>query len=190
MSRRLLTFFTILLLLAVSTAAYAQEPTTDEPIFVLTEEQINDEFTIPSTATRTISNVEVDVQSDGIHISFDMTAVRDGTSNTLSIIAILIGQVQENRSAFYDLLISSYMLEDTTVATRIAAPSSVQRVVNRLVGPAWRDYVRDAMAGVDVSADHIESYSLLMDDDSIFFYVTEAPTEPQTEGWCLPCMGE
>lgn len=182
MSKRLLALITVLLMLTVSSVAYGQEPTTDEPIFVLTEEQINAEFTIPSTATRTVSNVEVDVQEDGIHISFALTTIRDGTSNTLSIIAILIGLVQQNGSAveLENVQITSYLLEDGILVT---APSNVQREVNRLVGRAWRNYMRDAFAGRVGGKMHLEDISMGLFDDGIYVYETEGVTAQ----WCLEC---
>jgi hypothetical protein len=75
MSKRLFIGFIVVLLLALTSVAYAQEAPT------LTEAQINAEFTIPSTASRTISNLKVEVHEDGVHVSFDMTVTHDGTSN-------------------------------------------------------------------------------------------------------------
>jgi hypothetical protein len=171
MLKRVLALFTVLLFLVVSSVAYGQEPTTDEPIFVLTEDQINADFTIPSTATRTVSNLEVDVESDGVHFAFDLTTITDGTSNTLSIIAILIGQMQQNGPAIVleNVQITTYKLEDGIMVT---APSSVQRQVNRLVGRAWRTYVRDAIAGADAVSLGYTEIEWNFFDDGIYFYQT------------------
>jgi hypothetical protein len=132
MSRRLLTFFTVLLL-AVPTVVNGQELMPDEPVFFLTEEQINAEFTIPSTANRTISNLEVDVQEDGVHISFAMTAISDGTSNTLIVSATLIELVP--------VRVSQLELENTLVSS-YSVPRSLEREITNLIGRSWRRYLR------------------------------------------------
>lgn len=161
MSKRLLTLFTIVLLLGVFSVAQAQQPTaSDEPILVLTEAQINEGFRIPSTSSHRISNLEVDVQEDGIYISFDMTTIKDGTSNTMNIIAILIGlyQPEQERSlySFKDLLVSS-----------VIATGNQRRELTNLIGRAWRNYVATQMGGIDVSADHIE---MLLGEEAIYFF--------------------
>lgn len=143
MSKRLLTLFTIVLLLGVFSVAQAQQPTaSDEPILVLTEAQINEGFRIPSTSSRRISNLEVDVQDDGIHISFDMTTIKDGTSNTVNIIAVLIGLYQPERQqmmwSFADLLVTS-----------VRATGTQRRELMNLIGGAWRNYLAD-VADVNV----------------------------------------
>src|SRR5690606_23862689 len=135
MSKRLLTLFTIVLLLGVFSVAQAQQPTSSvEPILVLTEAQINEGIRIPSTSSRRISNLEVDVQDDEIHMSFDMTTIKDGTSNTMNIIAFLIGlyQSEQERSllSFKDLLVSS-----------VIATGNQRSEHSTLIGLAWRNYV-------------------------------------------------
>jgi hypothetical protein len=161
MSKRLILLLT-LLVMTVSTVAHAQDTTPLEPVFVLSEAQINDEFTIPDTATYTISNLVVDVRQDEIHISFDMTSIQDGTSNTMSIIAILIGLVQvdgQQYFSFKDVLVS-----------QLSAPARARREIARLVLPAWRSYLNNAFAGVDVSADHIDFVEMLMEEEGISYY--------------------
>jgi hypothetical protein len=116
----------MLVLFAVSAIAYAQEA----PVLVLTEDQINAEFTLPSTATRTISDVEVDVQEDGVHISFELTAVHDGLSNTIFVGATLSGLVP--------VRVSQVELEDTLVSNYVA-PRRLQREVTNLLGRSWRN---------------------------------------------------
>ena len=134
MSKRLITLITIsMMILVVFSAAQAQETPSGEPVFVLTEEQINEEFRIPNTATRTFSNVEVDVQEDGVHISFQMTTIKDGTTNTMGIIAVLIGLLHGDFSTFETNVMSS-----SGVITRYE-----QRQINALVLRAWRNYMGD-----------------------------------------------
>jgi hypothetical protein len=136
MSKRLLTIITAVLMLTVFSIGQAQEPPSGESVLILTEDQINAEFTIPSTATRMISNLQVDVQEDGVHISFDMTVTRDGTSNTLSIIAILIGLYQPEQQQMIwsssDLLVS-----------QVRATGTQRRELANLIGSAWRIYMGD-----------------------------------------------
>jgi hypothetical protein len=161
-----------MLMLAPSAIIFAQ----DEPILVLSEEQINADFTIPSTAARQISNLKVDVQEDGVHISFD---VRDGSSNTLSIIAVLIGLVQPrvNQMSFYDLLISSY----------VTPPRDARREVASVVTRAWSNYVRGVAEENALSLSYAK-IEYLMEDDGIFFFGSEAEDSggPDVQ-WCLEC---
>lgn len=149
MSKRLLTLITILILLAVFSVAQAQETASGESVFILTEEQINAEFSIPSTATRRISNLEVDVQEDGVHVSFDMTVTRDGTSNTLSIIAILIGLYQPEQQqviwSFSDLLVS-----------QVRATGTQRRELANLIGRTWRNYVSDVAEANGLSLNFVK----------------------------------
>lgn len=147
MSKRLFTPIIVVLLLMLSTVAYAQEAP------VLTEEQINKEFTIPGTATRTISSLEVDVQQDGVHMSFDMTVTRDGTSNTLSIIAILIG-----------LRVNQVELENTMISN-FQATRSQRNEVTGLVERAWQNYVASVYG--DLPADLVTAEGIIMRDGGI-----------------------
>jgi hypothetical protein len=128
MSKRLFTLIIVGLLLVLSTVAYAQE----KPVRSLTEKQINETFTISSTAARTISNLKVKVQADGVHVSFDMTVMSDGTSNTLSIIAILIG-LKANQVEVENKLVSGWRASDNQ-----------RREVAGLVDQAWGNYVTGA----------------------------------------------
>ena len=123
MSKRLFIPFMVVLLFVLTSVAYAQEAP------VLTQEQINQAFTIPSTATRTISNLNVEVHKDGVHVSFDMTVTRDGTSNTLSIIAILIG-----------LRVNQLELENTMISG-FQATRGQRREATGVVEQAWGDYM-------------------------------------------------
>ena len=178
MLKRLLTLITVLLLLVVFSVAYGQSNLPlEEVVFSLTEEQINADFTIPSTTTRTVSNLEVDVQEDGVHLSFDLTVTRNGTTATHGISATFIGQSQENRtsSSFYDLLISGYS---------VIAPPNMEREVNRLVGRAWRNYVRDAFPAAAYT--HMEEIEWNFTDDGIYMYEAEGVTVQ----WCLECSHE
>jgi hypothetical protein len=177
MSKRLRALFILVLLLTVFSIAQAQEAPSGDPIFVLTEEQINAEFNIPSTATRTVSNLEADVQEDGVHLSLDLTVTRNGTTTTHGISALLIGQAQENRrsSSFYDALISGYS---------VVAPPSIERDVIRLVGRAWRNYVRDAFPPAAYT--HMEEIEFYFGDDGIYMYEAEGVTVQ----WCLECSHE
>ena len=160
MSRRLLTLITILLMLTAFSVAQAQETPSGDPIFVLTEEQINAEFTIPNTTARTVSNLAVDVQEDGVHLSFELTTIKDGISNTLSIIAVLIG--------LYRPEVSALELENTLVSNFTASPRQRQEV-SSLTILAWRNYVRDAIT-LAASGMHLEVISLGLYDDGIHVY--------------------
>ena len=135
MLKRLLTLITVLLLVVFS-VAQAQEAPSGESVLILTEEQINADFTIPSTATRRISNLEVDVQEDGVHVSFDLTTTRNGTTTTQGIIAILIGLYQPEQQqmmwSFSDLLVS-----------QVTATGNQRRELSNLIGRAWRGYIAD-----------------------------------------------
>ena len=178
MSKRLLIFTIVLLLLAVTGTAYGQEPTAGELIFTLTEAQINDEFTIPSTAFYSVSDVEVDVQPDGIHITLEVVDAHDGTSNTMGIIAILIGLVQDNRVSysFYDILISSFDVRpsDATV-----------RELGRLVRTAWQSYANNALRQSGIALNSIRLTDVLMEDEGIFLFGTER--QQPGPGWCVQC---
>jgi hypothetical protein len=136
MSKRMLTFITIVLILTVFSATQAQDAPAGESVLIVTEAQINADFRIPSTTTRRISNLEVDVQEDGIHIAFDLTATRNGTTTTQGIIAILIGLYQPEQQqmiwSFSDLLVSS-----------VRATGTQRRELVNLVGRAWRNYIGD-----------------------------------------------
>jgi hypothetical protein len=136
----------------------------DEPVFFLTEEQINAEFTIPSTTTRTISNLEVDVQEDGVHVSFQMTAISDGTSNTLIVGAVLSGLVP--------VRVSQVEVENTLVSNYIV-PRRLQREVTNLVRRAWRNYIRSlaTRSGGEVIGD-----SVVLGEDGISFFGDLRPT--------------
>jgi hypothetical protein len=168
MSKPVFALFILLMLLAVSAVAQTQGTTSDEPFFILTEEQISREFSIPSSATRRISDLEVDVQENGVHLSFELTTTRNGTTTTTKIIAILIGLVQDTPQSSYTF--------DWVSITSVTAPGSLQRELETVVRRAWQNYVRSAMGGVDVSADHVEAISMLMAEDGIYFFVSEPPT--------------
>lgn len=163
---------TILFILAFPVGVHAQE----DPIFVLTEEQINAEFTIPGTATRTISNLEVDVEEDGVQISFDMTVTQNGTVTTYNIIGILIGLAKPR--------VTQLEMENTLISNFTASPNQ-RREVAGVVVRAWGDY----MAGV-VEQNQLNSATLnyakieaVMESDGIYFYTVDSvPTE-----WCLEC---
>ncbi|MBK8024671.1 MAG: hypothetical protein IPK19_25415 [Chloroflexi bacterium] len=157
MSRRLLTFISLLLLLAAFSVAQAQDTTSDGPRFVLTEEQINADFRIANTATRQISNLDVKVKEDGLHVSFQMTVTRDGTSNTLSIIAILIGLFDQPR-------VSAIELENTLISNYIV-PASLRREVTSLLTSSWRSYEAGLLA--DLQIDEIPANGFIMSDGRI-----------------------
>lgn len=149
MSKRSFTLIIVVLSLILSTVAYAQEA----PVLVLTEEQINKEFTIPSTATRTVSDLEVDVHEEGVYVSFDLTVTRDGTSNTLSIIAILIG-----------LRVNQLELENTMVSS-FQATRSQRTAVTGLVERAWEDYVTSVFG--ELPTDLVSAEGIIMRDGGI-----------------------
>lgn|GEM_PF-2640187 len=157
MSKRLLSLITTLLLLALFSVAQAQEEVSDEPQFVLTEEQIKSDFNIASTATREISDLEVDVKEDGLHVSFQMTVIQDGTSNTLSIIAVLIGLFDRPR-------VSALELENTMISN-YTAPAALQRQVTRLLVRSWNDYEAGVIA--DLPADLVPAGQIIMRDGGI-----------------------
>ena len=158
MSKRLFVLITIVSMLVVFSVAQAQQPTTfDEPNFVLTAEQINDEFSIPSTTTRQISNLEVDAQEEGLHISFQMTVTRDGTTNTLNIIAILIGLSDRPR-------VSALELENTLISNYVVPPSLRQEVMTLLLR-SWNDYEASILADLPIAQVPIEGF--IMQDGKI-----------------------
>lgn len=159
MSKRMLSLITTLLLLAVFSAAQAQEPVSGEPRFVLTEEQIKSDFSIASTATREISNLDVEVKEDGVHVSFQMTVIQDGTSNTLSIIAILIGLFDRPR-------VSAIELENTLISNYVVS-AALRREVTRQVVRSWNDYEATVIA--DLPADLVPSSAdgIIMRDGGI-----------------------
>ena len=142
MSKRLLSLMTILLLPAVFSVTQAQETVSDEPRFVLTEEQINTDFSIASTSTREISDLEVDVKEDGLHVSFQMTVIQDGTSNTLSIIAILIGLFDQPR-------VSAIELENTMISN-YTVPVLLRREVTRQLVREWNNYEASVIAELPI----------------------------------------
>jgi hypothetical protein len=147
MSKRLFIAFIVVLLLALTSIAYAQEAPT------LTEAQINAEFTIPSTASRTISNLKVEVHEDGVHVSFDMTVTHDGTSNTLSIIAVLIG-----------LQVNHLTLENTMVSN-FQATRNQRLAVTGLVEGAWSNYMEIVFG--DSPTDLVSAEGIIMRDGGI-----------------------
>jgi hypothetical protein len=128
MSKRLFVLMITGILLVFSTAAYAKE----SPVHSITEKQINESFTIPSTATRTVSNLKVKVQAEGVRVSFDMTVKHNGTSNTFGIIAILIG-LKANEVEIENKQVSDWQASD-----------SQRREVAGLVEQAWGNYLTDA----------------------------------------------
>lgn len=152
MSKRLFTLITMLLLLAVFSVAQAQESG-----IVLTEQQINNGFSIASTATREISDLEVNVKEDGVHVSFQMTVTRDGTSNTLSIIAILIGLFDQPR-------VSAIELENTLISS-YQVSTALRREVTRLVERSWNDYEAGVIA--QLPADMVPTNGIIMRDGGI-----------------------
>ena len=153
MFKRSLIILSALLILALCATAYAQE----EPNFVLTAEQINGEFSIPSTTTRQISNLEVDAQEDGLHVSFQMTVTRDGTTNTLNIIAILIGLYDQPR-------VSALELENTLISNYVV-PRSLRQEVTTLLVRSWNDY--KASVSVDSPIEQLPTEGIIMRDGGI-----------------------
>src|SRR5215207_8281315 len=137
MSKRLLSLTIMLLLLAVFSVAQAQEPG-----FVLTEEQIKADFSIASTATREISDLEVDVKEDGVHVSYQMTVIQGGTSNTLSIIAVLIGLFDQPR-------VSAIELENTMISN-YTVPVLLRREVTRQLVREWSNYEASVIAELPI----------------------------------------
>ena len=152
MSKRLITFFTALLL-AVPTIVSSQELMDDEPVFFLTEDQINDEFTIPNSATRRFSNLEVDVQEDGIHVSFQMT-VNLSDTNTNHAILLLHGDF------------ASWFVGDA-YDNEMGITRYEQRQINSAVLRAWRNYVRSLVTptGGEVISDFV-----VLNDAGISFF--------------------
>jgi hypothetical protein len=149
MSKRLFVLIIVGVLLVLSSVAYAQEA----PVRVITEAQITEAFTIPGTATRNISNLKVKVQADGVHLSFDMTVTRDGKSNTLNIIAILIG-LQVNQLQVENPKVSGWQ-----------ATASQQREVAGLVEGAWETYVTGVFGELPV--DLPPAQGIIMSDGRI-----------------------
>ncbi|MCA0454580.1 MAG: hypothetical protein LCI00_11470 [Chloroflexi bacterium] len=147
MSKRLLIAFIVMLLLALTSVASAQEAPS------LTEERINQEFTIASTAARTISNLNVKVHEDGVYVSFDMTVTHDGTSNTLNIIAILIGQ----RVQQIDLKNSKISNFQATRSQRLEATGLVER--------SWTNYMDSAFGGL--TTDLVLAEGIIMRDGGV-----------------------
>ena len=158
MSKRMLTLFTLVLTLVVFSVAQAQLPTvSDEPAFVLTEEQINAEFRIPNTASRRISNLEVDVQEDGLHVSFQMTVTRNGTTTTYNIIAILIGLFDQPH-------VSALELENTLISNFIA-PRSLRQEVTNVMLSSWNNYEEDVL--LDAPDHQVPAEGIIMSDGRI-----------------------
>jgi len=170
MSKQLFVLCTILLMLAFPIAVNAQE----DPVFVLSEEQINAEFTLPSTAARTVANLAVDVEEDGVQVSFDMTVARNGSTSTYNIIAVLIGLSHVRIMEFKDAWL-----------TEFSATPSQRREVARVVSQAWELYLRGVLEenlldGTDLTLDDIEA---LMESGGIHFYAADnVPID-----WCLEC---
>lgn len=150
MSKRLFIPVIVVLLLVITSVAHAQEA----PIAtVLTEEQINQAFTIPSTVTRTISNLKVEVHKDGVQVSFDMTVTRDGTSNTLSIIAVLIG-------------LQAYQIQlENTMISNFQATRNQRLEVKGLVEQAWTQYMESVFG--DSQTDLVLAEGFIMRDGGI-----------------------
>ena len=159
MSKRMLSLITLLMLLAVVGVTQAQVRVTPsgEPVFLLTEEQINSDFQIPGSKTRQISNLEVDVQEDGVHVSFQVTITQNGRSNTLNIIAILIGLFDEPR-------VSSLELENTMISNYIA-PTSLRDEVSSLVLRSWNTYEADVL--VNIPTEQLPTEGIIMRDGGI-----------------------
>ena len=157
MSKRLFILITIVSMLAVFGSAQAQQPTATEPGAVLTEAQINRDFAIPSTANRRISALDVEVHEDGVYVSFQMTLTRDGKTETLNIIAILIGLFSQPR-------VSSLQLENTMVSSFVA-PAALQREISSLVLNSWAGYEAGVLA--TIPADQIPAQGFIMQDGKI-----------------------
>lgn len=177
MSKRLTTVITILILLVGCSAAYMQGPPPGDLILTLTEARIDDEFYIPSTAFHTVSSFDVDVQPDGVHITLNATTLRDGTPKTLSLVAILVGRVQENRVVytFDDLQILRY---DHRLSN-----AALHEIGNLLI-TAWRSCANNALREIDLRANNIAISGIEMDDNGIYVYGTERVGA----GWCLECV--
>jgi len=171
MSKRLIILCTLIGILALPIIAYAQE----DPIFVLTEDQINVEFAIPSTTTHTITNLEVDVEPDGVQIEFDMTTIQNGTTATHHIIAVLIGLAKPR--------VTQLEMEDP-VNSSFTPTLSQRRAVANVVARAWSSYIVGVVEENQIhSTDNSTTIQALMESDGIhFFAVDNVPTE-----WCLEC---
>lgn len=158
MSKRLFVLLTVVLMLAAFSVAQAQQPTVSGASnFVLTEAQINADFRIPSTATRRISNLDVDVKEDGVYVSFQVTVNRNGTSNTYNIIAILIGLFDEPRITQLEL--------QNAVNRNSVVPSSVRDEVSTMLLRSWNNY--EATVLVDLPVDQVPTNGIIMRDGGI-----------------------
>ncbi len=153
MSKRLLSLVFIVLLSAVFSVAQGQELVPDETRFVLSEEQINSGFRIANTSTREISDLDVDVKEDGLHVSFQMTVNRNGTSTTLNIIAILIGLFDQPRVSVIEL--------ENTLISNYQVPASLQREVTRLLERSWNEYEAGVIA--ELPADLVPNQIIMRD---------------------------
>lgn len=144
----------------VSAEPFAQEtPLQPGQPMIIDYGDIDFERFLTSTPNRTISDVQVtagDVNGDGteLRISFNFTEMnRDGTSNTVGIIAILIGLVQERGGSVY----LRYTLEDVLISgvvqgNMIGTDSRGQARANaaaRLVTAAFNRYVRSLVRDLD-----------------------------------------
>ncbi|MBI1257736.1 MAG: hypothetical protein GC204_09720 [Chloroflexi bacterium] len=151
MSKRVLSLISLLLLLTMVGVTQAQDNGSASQLLA---DQLKTGFHIPSSATRQISNVSVDMKNDGVHVSFQMTVVRDGTSNTMNIIAILIGLVGKPQ-------VSSFEMENTLISS-YSVGSGLRSEAMSLLLSSWNDFVATGLpAGVDTSQ------SLIMKDGNI-----------------------
>jgi hypothetical protein len=101
--------------------------------------------------------LDVQVHEDGVYVSFQMTVTRDGTTNTINIIAILIGLFNQPR-------VSSINLENTMVSNWVVPPA-LQREVTNLVLDSWTHYEAGVLS--NIPADQIPAQGFIMQDGKI-----------------------
>lgn len=102
-----------------------------------TEVQINDQFSIPNTTLRQVSNLSVDLLPDGsVQVMFDLTlSRRNGESTTVNgIIAILIGLVRDDGTVVYSV--------DDVQTQGSGDPIPTESISFLFISSAWNRYVR------------------------------------------------
>ncbi len=108
-----------------------------------TEVQVNDQFVIPNTTLRQVSNLSVDLQADGsVQVMFDLIVTRrNGESTTVNgIIAILIGLVRDNGTVVYAV--------DSISGQGSGDPIPTESISFNFVAAAWNRYVRGVFRDV------------------------------------------